>query len=256
MATPASGDLLPVLDLERSNGLTPAALTDWVREFLDRVYQRTGVRGVIYCSPSFWKNYMGDTGWFASNGYTILWVAHWTTASSPTRARGQLGRQGLDVLAVHLGWHRARDLRPRRPRPLQRHRPHEGPAPLADRAGSGSSASPSRRPPATVRHENARRNQRSLAVPTRCKQRVRSRDVRGSFEHVQCIGSSAAAYLRCVDDLSGVSQPRDRDGSGDQAASPSAASTGSPTSIGLLIGSWLHSNQPPSYTAIRCQPWR
>ena len=58
-------------------------MTVWVKEFLERVYQRTGVRGVIYCSPSFWKNYMGDTGWFASNGYTILWVAHWTTASSP-----------------------------------------------------------------------------------------------------------------------------------------------------------------------------
>jgi hypothetical protein len=32
--------------------------------------------------------------------------------------------------------------------------------------------------------------------------------------------------------------------------------SGSPISIGLLVGSWLHSNQPPSYTAIRDQPWR
>jgi GH25 family lysozyme M1 (1,4-beta-N-acetylmuramidase) len=84
VASPASGDLYPVLDLERSNGLTWTQMTVWVKEFLERVYQRTGVRGVIYCSPSFWKNYMGDTGWFASNGYTILWVAHWTTAPSPT----------------------------------------------------------------------------------------------------------------------------------------------------------------------------
>ena len=83
VASPASGDLYPVLDLERSNGLTWTQMTVWVKEFLERVYQRTGVRGVIYCSPSFWKNYMGDTGWFASNGYTILWVAHWTTAPSP-----------------------------------------------------------------------------------------------------------------------------------------------------------------------------
>ena len=79
-----SGDLLPVLDLERSNGLTPAQLTTWVKDFLGRVYTRLGVRGIIYCSPSFWKTYMGDTGWFASNGYTILWVAHWTTGASPT----------------------------------------------------------------------------------------------------------------------------------------------------------------------------
>jgi hypothetical protein len=34
------------------------------------------------------------------------------------------------------------------------------------------------------------------------------------------------------------------------------ASCGFPVSIGLLIGSWLHSYQPPSYTAIRCQPIR
>ena len=83
-ALPASGDLLPVLDLERSNGLSQADLTTWVRGYLDRIYQRLGVRGVIYCSPNFWKTYMGDTGWFASNGYTILWVAHWTTGAAPS----------------------------------------------------------------------------------------------------------------------------------------------------------------------------
>ena len=79
-----AGDLLPVLDLERSNGLTPAQLTTWVQDFLGRVYTRLGVRGMIYCSPSFWKTYMGDTAWFASNGYSILWIAHWTTGASPT----------------------------------------------------------------------------------------------------------------------------------------------------------------------------
>ena len=155
-ATPARGDLLPVLDLERSNGLTPAQLTDWVQDFLGRVYTRLGVRGIIYCSPSFWKTYMGDTGWFASNGYTILWIAHWTTGASPTRARGQLGRQELDVLAVHLGWHGPRDLRPSRHRPLQRHGPHEGPDPLArsragqralDRAAPRRHASPGMKTP-------------------------------------------------------------------------------------------------------------
>ena len=83
-ATPASGDLLPVLDLERSGGLTQTNLTAWVRAYLQRIYERTGVRAVIYCSPSFWKNYLGDTTWFAANGYKILWVAHWTTASQPT----------------------------------------------------------------------------------------------------------------------------------------------------------------------------
>lgn len=90
-ATPASGDLLPVLDLERSGGLGQTALTAWVRAYLQQIYVRTGVRAVIYCSPSFWKNYLGDTTWFAANGYKVLWVAHWTTASQPTVPGGAWG---------------------------------------------------------------------------------------------------------------------------------------------------------------------
>lgn len=83
-ATPASGDLLPVLDLEQSGSLTPAALTVWVKDYVGRIYERLGVRTVIYVSPSFWRNYMADTTWFALNGYEILWIAHWTSLTSPS----------------------------------------------------------------------------------------------------------------------------------------------------------------------------
>ncbi len=93
-ATPQKGELLPVLDLERTGGLSTAALTTWVRNYLDRIEQRLGVRAVIYCSPNFWKNYMGDTTWFANNGYEVLWVAHWTTASDPTVPGGAWGANG------------------------------------------------------------------------------------------------------------------------------------------------------------------
>lgn len=82
-AGPAPGELLPVLDLERTGGLSTAALQVWVRAFLGRVYDRTGIRAMIYTSPSFWASYMGNTAWFAANGYRILWIAHWTTAASP-----------------------------------------------------------------------------------------------------------------------------------------------------------------------------
>jgi GH25 family lysozyme M1 (1,4-beta-N-acetylmuramidase) len=83
-AVPSSGELLPVLDLERTNGLTDPQLIAWVQEYLNRIYTRLGVRAVIYCSPNFWKTYMNDTTWFAQNGYKILWIAHWTTATSPS----------------------------------------------------------------------------------------------------------------------------------------------------------------------------
>jgi GH25 family lysozyme M1 (1,4-beta-N-acetylmuramidase) len=80
----ASGDLIPVLDLEVTNGMTSTALQAWVKSFLTRVYDRTGLRAGIYVSPSFWSTKMGNSSWFAANGYKVLWVAHWTTGSSPS----------------------------------------------------------------------------------------------------------------------------------------------------------------------------
>ena len=37
---------------------------------------------------------MGDTTWFADNGYNVLWVAHWTTATAPTVPGGAWGGDG------------------------------------------------------------------------------------------------------------------------------------------------------------------
>lgn len=93
-ATPASGDLIPVLDLERSGSLSQTALTAWVKAFLDRVYERAGVRAIIYVSPNFWRTYMGDTTWFGANGYNILWVAHWTTGVAPSVPGGNWAGEG------------------------------------------------------------------------------------------------------------------------------------------------------------------
>jgi GH25 family lysozyme M1 (1,4-beta-N-acetylmuramidase) len=83
-AAPVSGELLPVLDLEVTGGLSVSQLQSWVKAFMDRVYTLTGVRGAIYVSPSFWSNYMGNTTSIATAGYKVLWVAHWTTGSAPS----------------------------------------------------------------------------------------------------------------------------------------------------------------------------
>ena len=83
-AGPVSGELIPVLDLEVTGGLTDSQLANWAKAFLDRVYQRTGVRGAVYTSPSFWSNNVGNSRILADAGYKVLWIAHWTTASSPT----------------------------------------------------------------------------------------------------------------------------------------------------------------------------
>jgi GH25 family lysozyme M1 (1,4-beta-N-acetylmuramidase) len=77
-----SGELLPVLDLEEDDfKLTDAQMVDWVKAFLGRVYERTGLRALIYVSPNFWENQLGDSRWFADNGYSVLWIAHWEPAA-------------------------------------------------------------------------------------------------------------------------------------------------------------------------------
>jgi GH25 family lysozyme M1 (1,4-beta-N-acetylmuramidase) len=75
------GNLLPVLDLERSGNLSQAQLTQWILEWLGHVTERTGVRPIVYTSPIGWKNRTGDTTAIADAGYTVLWIAHWNVQS-------------------------------------------------------------------------------------------------------------------------------------------------------------------------------
>ena len=86
------GMLIPTLDLERSAGRSVDALTAWVKAWLGRVDERLGVKPMIYVSPSFWRTYMGDTRWFADNGYAILWVANWGVTSPSLPASSWGGR--------------------------------------------------------------------------------------------------------------------------------------------------------------------
>ena len=92
-ATVESGDLVPVLDLEVSNGLGAAALTTWATTWLTEVESATGVRPLIYTTPNFWSSSMANTDWFARNGYRV-WVAHWTTAAQPTVPAANWADQG------------------------------------------------------------------------------------------------------------------------------------------------------------------
>jgi GH25 family lysozyme M1 (1,4-beta-N-acetylmuramidase) len=92
-ATIASGDLVPVLDLEVANGLDPASMTAWAQTWLTQVTAATGVQPIIYTNRSFWSSSVADTDWFARNGYR-LWVASWTTAAQPTVPGADWGGTG------------------------------------------------------------------------------------------------------------------------------------------------------------------
>jgi lysozyme len=82
VAQPQPGELPPVLDLEAKGALGPARLQLWTRAWLDEVFARTGIHGMIYASPNFWKTAVSDSTDFASAG-NRLWIAHWTKRAAP-----------------------------------------------------------------------------------------------------------------------------------------------------------------------------
>ncbi|MBF6164224.1 glycoside hydrolase family 25 protein [Streptomyces gardneri] len=73
-------DLPPVLDLEDSGGLGPAALIDWTRRYLSTVQALTGRVPIVYTYPNFWRTAMADTAEFA--GYP-LWIADYRGNDRP-----------------------------------------------------------------------------------------------------------------------------------------------------------------------------
>ena len=93
VAQPQPGDLIPVLDIERTGDLSQAQLTQWILAWLGRVTERVGVRPMVYTSPHGWATRTGDTTAVADAGYTLLWVAHWGVAS-PTVPGGNWGGNG------------------------------------------------------------------------------------------------------------------------------------------------------------------
>ena len=72
------GDLPPVLDLEATGGLGPAALRTWVKTWLETTEQLTGRTPILYFSPYFWIDHLGNSTAFARYP---LWIAHYTTGS-------------------------------------------------------------------------------------------------------------------------------------------------------------------------------
>ncbi|MDO0924743.1 GH25 family lysozyme [Streptomyces sp. TG1A-8] len=76
-----------VLDIEGScYGKSAASMQSWILDFYNTYKARTGRDVVIYTSPSWWNSCTG--GWSGMSSRSPLWVAHWTTASSPNIPSG------------------------------------------------------------------------------------------------------------------------------------------------------------------------
>jgi GH25 family lysozyme M1 (1,4-beta-N-acetylmuramidase) len=76
-----AGDLPPVLDLEATGSLSRAQVQAWATTWLSTVRSLTGRQPILYTGPSFWRTYVAGGSSFA--GYP-LWIAHYTSKSSPT----------------------------------------------------------------------------------------------------------------------------------------------------------------------------
>lgn len=79
-----SDDLPPALDLEDPSlwrGYSHAEKLEMVLKWLQEVEKRTGVRPIIYASPSFVESVLGSAPELASYK---LWLAHYTSADAPS----------------------------------------------------------------------------------------------------------------------------------------------------------------------------
>ncbi|MGP4111870.1 GH25 family lysozyme [Streptomyces sp. 4N509B] len=81
-----------VLDIESNPygsscyGLSTTQMRSWITDFYTTYKARTSRDVIIYTSPSWWNSCTG--GWSGMASLSPLWVAHWTTANSPTLPSG------------------------------------------------------------------------------------------------------------------------------------------------------------------------
>jgi lysozyme len=76
---PVSGDLQLVLDLEVTDGKTPAQVWAWTQAFCARVKMRTGRPGIIYTGFYFWRDSVGNP---TNNLNCPLWLAAYVSDPS------------------------------------------------------------------------------------------------------------------------------------------------------------------------------
>ncbi|NCT94876.1 MAG: glycoside hydrolase family 25 protein [Chitinophagaceae bacterium] len=77
-----SGDLPPVIDIEKLYGVKPALMRERVQEFLDMVEDYYQVKPIIYTYADFYERYLGT----AFDKYP-LWVAHYFELQRPRVGR-------------------------------------------------------------------------------------------------------------------------------------------------------------------------
>jgi GH25 family lysozyme M1 (1,4-beta-N-acetylmuramidase) len=76
---PQSGDLQLVLDLEVTDGRSPAQVWAWTQAFIAQIHTRTGRPGIIYTGFYFWRDSVGNP---PNNLNCPLWLAAYTSSTT------------------------------------------------------------------------------------------------------------------------------------------------------------------------------
>ncbi|WJZ01387.1 glycoside hydrolase family 25 protein [Corynebacterium freiburgense] len=84
LASQPQPSLPPVLDIEYNDGVGPAQMQAWVREFVKEIELLTGRKPIIYTYRYFWEQQMGNTDEFKDYP---LWMAAYQN-SAPTTLPG------------------------------------------------------------------------------------------------------------------------------------------------------------------------
>ncbi|HEX7313048.1 MAG TPA: glycoside hydrolase family 25 protein [Pyrinomonadaceae bacterium] len=73
------GDLPPVIDVEVNDNVAGSVIVEGLQTWLGAVEQATGVAPIIYTAAYFWNEYLNP-----GFGRYPLWVAHYTSAATPS----------------------------------------------------------------------------------------------------------------------------------------------------------------------------
>ena len=98
------GDLVPVLDLETTGGLSVANLQAWVSAFLGRINDRTGDQGDDLHLAQLLDEQDGRHPGLRRGRLQVAVDRALDDEPAATVPAVELGGQRLDVLAVHLRW--------------------------------------------------------------------------------------------------------------------------------------------------------
>ena len=74
-----------IIDLEQASPLNQQQYSDWLQNFIDHVYARTGTSVILYTYADYFNRMLPDNHTFGSNK---LWLANYSATANPPLPKG------------------------------------------------------------------------------------------------------------------------------------------------------------------------